>query len=72
MKRINKIMAIMILAAVATVSTPQAFARGGVVMGDRTSGGVVMGDRTIGGVVMGDRLIGGVVMGDFAGVVMGD
>ena len=72
MKRMNKFMAIMILAAVATMGTPQAFAHTGVVMGDRAIGGVVMGDRSIGGVVMGDRAIGGVVMGDFVGVVMGD
>lgn len=71
MKRINKIMAIMILAAVATMGTPQAFARTGIVMGDRATGGVVIGDRSIGGVVIGDRALGGVVIGDLAGLVLG-
>lgn len=71
MKRMNKFMAIMIVAAMTTISTPQAFARVGVAIGDRAIGGVAIGDRAIGGVAIGDRAIGGVAIGDLALTVFG-
>jgi hypothetical protein len=60
MRKINKFVAIAILATIATFNAPQAFA--GVVMGDNSSSvtGVVMGDFT------------GVVMGDFTGIIITD
>ena len=76
MRKMNKLVAISILAAVATLSMPQAFA--GIMLTDRTNQvtanntGVVMGDFT--GVVMGDFT--GILLTDLAyaitGVVMGD
>lgn len=65
MKRMNKFMAIMIVAAVATIGTPQAFGRSGVALGDRT--GVALGDRS--GVALGDRS--GVALGDYTRIAIG-
>ena len=70
MKSIKKMTAIMILAAVATLSTPQAFA--GIVITDRANtgdrSGLTLGDQA--GLTLGDVV--GIMLGDVAGIMLGD
>jgi hypothetical protein len=64
MKSIKKMTAIMLLAVVATLSTPQAFAGGGIMLGDRATTrsnrtGIMLGDfarfvRELTGIMLGD------------------
>ena len=60
MRKINKFVAIAILAAIATFSAPQTFA------------GVVMGDHNIQATDNNDKSLTGVVMGDFTGIILTD
>jgi hypothetical protein len=66
MKNMKKMMAIMVLAAVTMMSTPQAYA--GIMLGDRSSGctrtGIMLGDRT-------STCTSGLTLGDFARVPVG-
>ena len=64
MKSIKKMTAIMILAAVATLSTPQAFAGTGIMLGDRAGTGT---SRT--GIMLGDGLR---FIRDITGIMLGD
>jgi hypothetical protein len=72
MKRTQRLMATMILAAVAMVGTPQAFA--GIMLGDANTrgghdrSGIMLGDRS--GIMLGD--ISGIMLGDVAGIMLGD
>jgi hypothetical protein len=76
MKSIKKMTAIMILAAVATMGTPQAFASTGIMLGDRAGtcrDGIMLGDRAgtcRHGIMLGD--FAGIMLGDFAGIMLGD
>ena len=71
MKRMNKFMAIMIVTAVATIGTPQAFARGGVALGEQSRTGVALGEFSRTGVALGEFSRTGVALGDLALVVLG-
>jgi hypothetical protein len=64
MKSIKKMTAIMILAAVATLSTPQAFASTGIMLGDRATTGT---NRN--GIMLGDYLR---FLRDVTGIMLGD
>ena len=68
MKRMKKMMATMVLIAVATMGTPQAFA--GIMLGDRSGGpcrdGIMLGDRASA------QCRNGIMLGDFAGIVLTD
>ena len=77
MKNMKRLMATMVLAAVATMGTPQAFA--GIMLGDRSSGtcrdGIMLGDRSSStcdrtGLTLGD--VAGIMLGDIAGIMLGD
>jgi hypothetical protein len=67
MTKMKKMMATITLAAVATMSTPQAFA--GIMLGDRTGGtchdGIMLGDRS-------NTCKSGIMLGDFARIVVSD
>ncbi len=79
MKRMRKLTAIMILAAVATLSTPTAFAGASEVAG-RNRSGVMIGDSSRTGVMIGDSSRSGILITDIissvlfaaAGVMIGD
>ena len=77
MKRMKKMMATMVLIAVATMGTPQAFA--GIMLGDAARGtcqqdGIMLGDRVGGtcqnGITLND--IAGITLNDFAGITLND
>ena len=67
MKNMKRLMATMVLAAVATMGTPQAFA--GIMLGDRSGGtcrdGIMLGDRS-------NTCRSGIMLGDFARIVVSD
>jgi hypothetical protein len=64
MTKTKRLMATMLLAVVATLSTPQAFAGGGIMLGDRATTrsnrtGIMLGDfarfvRELTGIMLGD------------------
>ena len=68
MKSIKKMTAILVLAAMATLSAPQANA--GIMLGDRSGGpcrnGIMLGDR-VGGICQN-----GITLNDMAGIVLTD
>jgi len=76
MKSIKKMTAIIVLAAMATLGTPQAFA--GIMLGDRAAGktcrdGIMLGDSAgtcRRGIMLGDAA--GIMLGDAAGIMLGD
>jgi hypothetical protein len=79
MKRMRKLTAIMILAAVATLSTPTAFA-GAVEVTGRSRSGIMIGDSARTGIMIGDSSRTGIMIGDIvsrvltaaAGIMIGD
>ena len=69
MKNIKRLTTIMILAAMATLSTAQAFAapsngKDGIMLGDRSRTGIMLGDRNRTGIMLGDRSRTGIMLGD--------
>jgi hypothetical protein len=64
MKSIKRLTAILVLAVVATMGTPQAFA--GIMLGD--SAGSISTTRE--GIMLGD--LAGIMLGDLAGIMLGD
>jgi hypothetical protein len=76
MKSIKRLTAIMVLAAVTTIGTPQAFA--GIMLGDAAGtgtcrDGIMLGDRSTtcrNGIMLGD--FAGIVLTDYAGIMLGD
>jgi hypothetical protein len=79
MKRTKRLMATMILAAMATLSTAQAFAapsngKDGIMLGDRSRTGIMLGDRNRTGIMLGDRNRAGIMLGDRSrtGIMLGD
>jgi hypothetical protein len=59
MRKINKFVAIAILATIATVSAPQS-AKAGILMSDRSSTGIIITDKT------------GIMLSDFTGIIITD
>jgi hypothetical protein len=63
MKNMKRMIAILVLAAVATMGTPQAFA--GIMLGDAAGTGTCRD-----GIMLGD--FAGIVLTDYAGIMLGD